>query len=179
MDKLIARLKEGNEQAFEELFHAFWDAGERFVKSFLPNDDSCKDIVQEIFVQVWNKRHIFESEKHFKAYFYKALRNNTIKYLSRQKPSEELSDIQALESEDVFTKIMEIEFNREVSRAISMLPEKRRQVILQAMAGLTVKEIAENLNISINTVKIHKKKAYSDLRKELKDIHLRILFIFM
>ena len=179
MDRIIARLREGDEQAFEELFHAFWDAGQRFVQSFLSNDDSCEDIVQEIFLQVWNKRHIFESEKHFKAYFYKALRNNTLKHLSRLKPSEELSTARGLESEDVFTKIVEIEFKREVSRAISMLPEKRRQVILQAMAGLTVEEIAEKLNISVNTVKIHKKKAYSDLRKELKDIHIRILFVFM
>ena len=179
MDKIVAKLRDGDEQAFISLFHAFWDAGLRFVKTFVSDKDFCEDIVQEVFIQVWDKRQIFESEKHFKAYFYKALRNNTVKHLSRQKPSEELSNIKTLESEDVFAKIVEIEFKREVSRAIAMLPEKRRQVIVHAIAGLTVEEIAEQLNISVNTVKIHKKKAYSDLRKELKGIHLRVLAIFM
>lgn len=179
MDKIVAELRNGDERAFVALFHAFWDAGLRFVKTFVSNKDICEDIVQEVFLQIWDKRQIFESEKHFKAYFYKALRNNTVKHLSRQKPSEELTNIQTLESDDVFAKIVEIEFKREVSRAISLLPEKRRQVIVHAMAGLTVEEIAEKLNISVNTVKIHKKKAYSDLRKELKGINLRILAIFV
>ncbi|WP_319479065.1 sigma-70 family RNA polymerase sigma factor [uncultured Draconibacterium sp.] len=179
MDKIVAKLRDGDEQAFVELFHAFWDAGQRFVRSFISNDDICEDITQEVFLQIWDKRQIFESEKHFKAYFYKSLRNNTIKHLSRQKPSEEISNILTLESDDLFAKIVEVEFKREISRAISMLPEKRKQVILHAMAGLTVEEIAKQLNISVNTVKIHKKKAYSDLRKELKNINLRILAIFM
>lgn len=179
MDKIVAKLRNGDEQAFVTLFHAFWDAGLRFVGSFLSNKDICEDIVQEVFLQIWDKRQLFESETHFKAYFYKALRNNTIKHLSRQKPSEELSNIKTLEGEDFFAKIVEIEFKREVARAISMLPEKRREVIIHAMAGLTVEEIAQKLNISVNTVKIHKKKAYSDLRKELKGINLRILAIFM
>lgn len=179
MEKVISRLNEGDKKAFDELFHAFWDAGLRFVQSFLPPGTSGDDIVQDVFVQLWDKRKIFEDERHFKAYYYKALRNNTIKFLTRQKPSEELAAAQGLKSDDFFRTIVEVEFQREVMQAIDKLPEKRREVILLSMAGLTVKEIADNLGISINTVKIHKKKAYSTLRDELKDSHLKALSLLI
>ncbi|MCD8186840.1 MAG: sigma-70 family RNA polymerase sigma factor [Rikenellaceae bacterium] len=179
MEEIIGRLRAGDEQAFQELFHTFWDAGQRFVQSFLPAGDTAEDIVQEVFYQIWTKRTKFLSEQHFKSYFYKSLRNNTLKYISRLKPSDELALARGLESEDLFIRIVEIEFQREVSRAISRLPAKRREVIVHAMAGMSVEEIAEKLGISVNTVKIHKKKAYVTLREELKDIHTRILLIFM
>ena len=74
-------------------------------------------------------------------------------------------------------KITEIEFNREISRAVSQLPEKRRQIILLSMTGMSVEQIAEALNISINTVKSQKTKAYTSLRQELKDIS-SFVFLF-
>lgn len=179
MENTIAQLRNGDKQAFDDLFHAFWDAGVHFVQSFLPNDMSADDIVQEVFLKIWDKRLSFENEKHFKAYFYKALKNNTLKHISRQKSTEDITNDRSLESDDFFKTIIEVEFRREINQAISKLPDKRKEVILQAMAGLTVEEIAENLNISVNTVKTQKKKAYATLRDELKDIHLKILFMFM
>ena len=179
MDKIIQRLREGDGQAFEELFGAFFAAGRRFVKSFLPEGAAADDIVQDVFLQIWDKRRMFESERHFKSYFYKALRNNTIKQLTRRKPTQELSDAGSIQSEGVFIRIIEVEFNREIARAVSLLPEKRREVILHAMSGMSVEEIAGKLGISINTVKVQKRKAYAALREELKDINTRILSIFM
>lgn len=179
MELLIHRLREGDEQAFEELFRAFFPAGRRFVKSLLPDDEMAEDIIQDVFLQVWDKRHIFESEMHFKGYFYKSLRNNTVKYLTRQKPVQELSSAVRIEDDDLFIKIVEVEFNREILHAVSLLPEKRREVILHAMAGMSVEEIADKLNISVNTVKVQKREAYSTLRERLKDVHMCILLSFL
>jgi RNA polymerase sigma factor (sigma-70 family) len=72
-------------------------------------------------------------------------------------------------------KITEIEFNREISRAISLLSEKRREIILLSMSGMSEQMIADTLNISINTVKNQKTKAYAFLRQELKDISSFVL----
>ncbi|MCU4158294.1 sigma-70 family RNA polymerase sigma factor [Carboxylicivirga sp. A043] len=179
MNTTISRFREGDEGAFDKLFHTFWDAGLNFVQSFLPKEDVGEDIVQEVFVKIWDKRQIFENEKHFKAYFYRALKNNTLRYITRNSPALELSSARSLEGDDFFRTIVEVEFNREVSQAIENLPKGRREIILKAMAGLTVEEIAESLNISVNTVKTQKKRAYAVLRDELKDVHLRILFIFV
>lgn len=179
MERLIDRLRQGDEQAFEELFAAFFVAARRFVVSFLPAGASPDDIVQEVFMQVWNRRHIFESQAHFKAYFYKALRNNTLKQLTRTRPQQELDAARGVATEDAFVRIVEVEFQREVARAVATLPEKRREVIVHALQGMSVDEIAERLGISPNTVKVQKRKAYAALREQLRDIDLRILSIFV
>lgn len=108
-----------------------------FVKSFQVDDSSADDILQEVFIHIWDKRQAFKSEDHFKAYFYKALRNNTVKYITRNKHVLNLESAENKESDDVLLKITEIEFNREISRAISLLPEKRREIILLSMSGMS------------------------------------------
>ena len=175
MDEIIKRFREGNQRAFEELFWGFLSAGRQFVKSFQVDDSSADDILQEVFIHIWDKRQAFKSEDHFKAYFYKALRNNTVKYITRNKHVLNLESAENKESDDVLLKITEIEFNREISRAISLLPEKRREIILLSMSGMSEQMIADTLNISINTVKNQKTKAYASLRQELKDISSFVL----
>ena len=177
MDEVLKRFREGNQRAFEELFWSFFSAGRQFVKSFQVDDSCADDILQEVFIHIWNKRQSIESENHFKAYFYKALRNNTIKYITRNKHVLNLECAENKESEDVLLKITEIEFNREILRAVSLLPEKRREIILLSMSGMSEQMIADTLNISINTVKNQKTKAYASLRQELKDIGSFILLL--
>ena len=175
MDEIIKRFREGNQRVFEELFWGFFSAGRQFVKSFQVDDSSADDILQEVFIHIWDKRQAFKSEDHFKAYFYKALRNNTVKYITRNKHVLNLESAENKESDDVLLKITEIEFNREISRAISLLSEKRREIILLSMSGMSEQMIADTLNISINTVKNQKTKAYASLRQELKDISSFVL----
>ena len=175
MDEIIKRFREGNQRAFEELFWGFFSAGRQFVKSFQVDDSSADDILQEVFIHIWDKRQAFKSEDHFKAYFYKALRNNTVKYITRNKHELNLESAENKESDDVLLKITEIEFNREISRAISLLSEKRREIILLSMSGMSEQMIADTLNISINTVKNQKTRAYAFLRQELKDISSFVL----
>lgn len=177
MDEVIKRFREGNQRAFEELFWLFFSAGRQFVKSFQVDDSSADDILQEVFIHIWDKRQSIESENHFKAYFYKALRNNTVKYITRNKHILNLESAENKESEDVLLKIIEIEFNREILRAVFQLPEKRREIILLSMSGMSEQMIADTLNISINTVKNQKTKAYASLRQELKDIGHFVLLL--
>ena len=70
MDEIIKRFREGNQRAFEELFWGFFSAGRQFVKSFQVDDSSADDILQEVFIHIWDKRQAFKSEDHFKAYLY-------------------------------------------------------------------------------------------------------------
>ena len=181
MEQVIDRLRQGDERAFEALFRAFFPAGWRYLGSFRVDRDTANDIIQELFLQIWNKRHLFENERHFKSYFYKSLKNNTIKYLSRQKKGIDLAHIpeEHHQTDDFFLRIVEVEFNREVARAVAVLPEKRREVILHSIAGLSVEEIAQKLHVSINTVKAQKRKAYATLREKLKDINPFILFLIV
>lgn len=170
MEELVKRFREGDKSSFEELFRAYFTAGRRFVLSFLNDEAGADDILQEVFIQIWNKREIFKDEGHLKAYFYKALRNNTIKKISRDKKPLEIERAEHKESDDLFVLVAQTEFNREVARAISNLPERRRHIILLSMTGMSTDEIAGALNITVNTVKSQKTKAYNFLRQELKNI---------
>ena len=85
MEDLIQRFREGDQRSFEKLFWTFFSSGRRFVRTFLIDDEAADDILQEVFIQMWNKRNIFNNETHFKAYFYKSLRNNTVKRITRSR----------------------------------------------------------------------------------------------
>jgi RNA polymerase sigma-70 factor (ECF subfamily) len=176
MEEIIKRFRDGDQSSFEKLFTAFFSSGRSFVLSFLIDEDSADDILQEVFIHIWNKRKSFNNESHFKAYFYKSLRNNTVKRIIRSKHPVSLDSIGDEKSEDLFIKITEIEFKREITRAVALLPERRRQIILLSMAGMSAEQIAGALNITVNTVKNQKTKAYTTLRQELKDIST---FVFL
>jgi len=171
MEELIKKFKDGDQRSFEKLFFALFSSGRRFIKTFLIDEDSADDILQEVFINIWEKRRIFENENHLKAYFYKSLRNNTVKRIVRGKKGIDLDQIGSKESDDLFEKIVEIEFSRELSRSISQLPERRREIILLSLSGMTAEEISNSLNISVNTIKSQKTKAYSTLREQLKDMN--------
>lgn len=177
MEDVICKFRNGDPHAFEELFLNFFSAGRGFVKTFSVEDDVAEDILQEVFIQMWNRRSSFKNENHFKAYFYKSLRNNTVKFLTRKKESLNIKLAEQKEDDDLFVKIIEIEFKREILLAISNLPEKRREIILLSIKGMSVEQIADALGISINTVKSQKTKAYKFLRKELEDIGFIIFLI--
>lgn len=186
MEDLIKRLRDGDERSFEELFNTFFTSGRRFILTFISDKDTADEILQEVFIQIWNKRTIFKSEAHFKAYFYKSLRNNTIKRIMRSKHTleiesagNEIDSSLSRESEDLFVKITQTEFNREISRAVSLLPLKRRQIILLSLTGMSADQIAGALNITVNTVKSQKTKAYNTLRQELKNIkHFLLVLMY-
>ncbi len=179
MEETIKRFREGDQSSFEKLFLAFFSSGLSFVKTFLIDDDSAEDILQEVFIQIWNRRRNFNNEAHFKAYFYKSLRNNTVKRIVRSKHPLNLESIGDEACEDLFIKITEIEFKREITRAVSLLPERRREIILLSMAGMSAEQIAGALNITVNTVKNQKTKAYTTLRQELKEISNFVIMLCM
>lgn len=177
MEETIQRFRKGDPKAFEKLFWDFFPSGQRFVRTFQVSEELGDDILQEVFIGIWNNRLSILNEAHFKSYFYKSIRNNTIKRLTRQKNPLTLDNIPNEEGEDLFTHISQIEFNREVSRAIALLPEKRRIIILMSMKGMSAEQISDALNISVNTIKSQKNKAYTFLRKELKNIDSFLFYL--
>ncbi|MGE0092420.1 MAG: RNA polymerase sigma factor [Bacteroidales bacterium] len=177
MDELVSDLKRGNKKSFEKLFWDNFTSGLRFAKTFNISAEAADDILQEVFIGIWNNRASIENGLHFKSYFYKSIRNNAVKRITRQKNPLDIESVANNQSDDLFESIVQIEFNREVSRAIAMLPPKRRQIIIMAMKGMSAEEISDALGISVNTIKSQKAKAYTFLRNELRDIDTFLFFL--
>ncbi|MFR7877499.1 MAG: RNA polymerase sigma factor [Butyricimonas paravirosa] len=177
MDILLYQFNRGDERAFKKLFDSFFGASCAFVKHYIPEHEAVEDVVQETFINLWEKRGICTDMVYFKAYLYKSLRNNALFYLRQHKVSEEVDPGIEDDTESALNAIIEEEVHREIIAAIDKLPPERRRVVELSMVGYSQEEIAEKLNISVNTVKTQKRKAYAFLREELQ--HLFVLFLML
>lgn len=169
-EELLKRFNEGSDRAFKKLYDSCFGAACSFVARYVSDTFSVEDIVQDTFINVWEKRGTFTDIVHFKAYLYKSLRNNTLLLLRGNRPSEELSDSMEDDTDNVLQAIMTEEVHREIIAAIKKLPEERRKIIELTMLGNSQEEVARKLKISVNTVKSQKRIAYAFLREELKNL---------
>ena len=174
---LLEQFNKGNELAFKKLFDSFFRSSCAFVKRYIPDHEGVEDVVQETFINLWEKRGIYTDMVYFKAYLYKSLYNNALFYLRQHKVSEDVDPGIEDDTESALNAIIEEEVHREIIAAIDKLPPERRRVVELSMVGYSQEEIAEKLNISVNTVKTQKRKAYAFLREELQ--HLFVLFLML
>ncbi|AUP81263.1 RNA polymerase sigma-70 factor [Flavivirga eckloniae] len=139
---------------------------------FINDLDLSKDIVQDVFTKVLEKRVPLKNKDNIEGYFYTAVKNKCLDF----KRSKYAKDVKTYSSEDLevlqkenylISEIITLETSEVVERAIESLPDKCAEVIKLSIENYKNHEIAEEMNISINTVKDHKKKAYEKLRKIL------------
>jgi RNA polymerase sigma-70 factor (ECF subfamily) len=149
------------------------------------DEDLSKDMVQDVFLKVWNSATEFESEKSLKVYLYLATKNTCFDYIKKERRKKQsgglntdlLHDEVFLNDDSVIIDIIREETYRQLEEAIGLLPEKAREVVLLNLKSLTNQEIAEELNISINTVKTHKLNAFKKLRELLG--HQFVVFLLI
>lgn len=174
---LLSQLNQGDERAFKKLFDSFFVSSCAFVNRYIQEHEAVEDVVQETFIQIWEKRGIYTDMVYFKAYLFKALRNNALYYLRQYQENEEVDPSIEDNSDNILNAIIEEEVHREIIRAIDKLPTERRRIVEMSMGGCSQEEIAEKLHVSINTIKTQKRKAYAFLREELKNLFIFFLVI--
>ncbi len=153
------------------MYNALYSSLCVFSNQYLENLEKSKDIVQEVFIKMWNHEILSQDQDAIKAYLYTSVRNKSLDYLKSKeyKVKSTEVDIALLESEDYFEKEVLIEeVSRLVDQALNVLPLKCREIVELSMRGHQNNQIAEELQISINTVKSQKKIAYKKLRPLLK-----------
>lgn len=143
-----------------------------FAYKYLNNLDMSKDMVQDVFIKVWEDDIFFQNENHATSFFYKAVKNKCLNYLKSKhyKTTErlELEKLVEYESDEFFmAEAVVVETTVIIKKAINKLPNKAAEVIRLSIKDYTNNEIAEKLSISVNTVKDHKKVAYRKLREVL------------
>ena len=176
---LLQQLAKGNRIVFKQLFEEYYHPLNGFAKKFISDSDVCNDIVQESFVGLWAKRKDISNPSAIKSYLYTSVRNGSLNHLrSEQMKNKNEDKVIALSSDWYYEdSLLEEEVHSQIYEAIKDLPTQSRRVIVMAMNGSTNVEIAEDLNVSINTVKTLKKRAYEFLRERLKGIHWVLLLL--
>lgn len=172
------------EESLHDNFRIFFDQHYQrlcsYAFSFLKDEESCEDIVQDIFIKIWLNRQDLIGSEQLKFYIFSAVRNNCLTWLQKNKKYlvVEMNDedeareiIIKLDPEDEKANPTEL-----IAKALDRLPPKCREVFLLSRIGnLTYLQIAENLGISIKTVENQIGKALKILRNFAKEN--RIYFI--
>ncbi|MFH1001058.1 MAG: RNA polymerase sigma-70 factor, partial [Bacteroidota bacterium] len=150
--EIFEKIKKGDEHAFEVMFFAFYKSLCNYAFRFVDEIETAEEVTQDIFVKLWEKRSTIEIESSLKNYLFRSVKNQCLNILQhnkiKKKYSEKLIEIsnQAIDSTQYF---LEPELANKIEKAISLMPEKRKEVFrLSREEGLKYKEIAEKLNIS-------------------------------
>nr|WP_294787063.1 RNA polymerase sigma-70 factor [uncultured Flavobacterium sp.] len=178
---LIESLRNGDESAYTYLIDAYHHKLCVYANSLVKNVYSAEDIVQNVFIKVWEQRTRLKSDHAIKSFLYKLVYNEFID-LYRKNQSlfsleksyyDALNGIVQEEDSEAFQRILNA-----VNKEIQNLPPKCKEVfILSKKEGLTNIEIAEHLDVSIKTVEAQITKAFSILRSSLEEKVRSVLFV--
>src|SRR5690554_6699322 len=170
--KLAKQIKQGDIRAYELLFKAHYQALCNFANSYLNNLAESEDLVQEVFVKIWDKRHELNVTSSIKSYLFQGVKNSCFNHLKHQKVQRKHKDHLFHQSESSTGSTNQLETKQLsilIEEAIEKMPEKRREIFyLSRHEGLKYQEIADKLNISIKTVETQMGLALKHLRNELK-----------
>jgi RNA polymerase sigma-70 factor (ECF subfamily) len=170
------RIRDGDDQAFEELFRAYYSELCGFAADYLNSVDRAHDIVHDSFLKIWKKRKNIKVNKSIKAYLYKTVRNMALNEIRNSSVRSEILDEISNVSGSIKkrTAIDEVELKKirdEVDKAISELPERRRMAfLLHRRHGFTYKEVAKIMGVATKTVENQIGRALKSLRSELKNV---------
>ena len=178
----IAGLNKKNERSWREMYENYYQPLCSHAFKILKEKEVAADIVQNTFVRIWEGEVKFIDSRAFTAYVYKAVHNNSLQYIRNKNAEDERLALWGEISEDLshetFASIVEEEVIRKLKAIIANFPQKQKEVIRLTLDGLKVKEIAEKMQVSPNTVKTQKSRAFKTIREMIgKDIFsLLILF---
>lgn len=171
-------------RAMEVLYDYFYKALVAFSTQMIGEQQAAEDIVQEVFFSVWKQKNQFRSVGSMKAYLFNAVRNESLNNLRHRKVRQEtITEVQEqykamLLSIDEDEELHKAEVYRQMFLAIDQLPSRQREIFLMAVKGKKNSEIAQALNVSINTVKTLKRNGLKTLRGQLStDSMLLLLFL--
>ncbi|MDR6763682.1 RNA polymerase sigma-70 factor (ECF subfamily) [Flavobacterium sp. 2755] len=178
---LIESLKNGDEQAFNYLIDTYHHKLCVYANSLVKNVYNAEDIVQNVFIKVWEQRTRLKPDHALKSFLYKLVYNEFID-LYRKNQSlfsleksyhDALNSVIQDEDAESFQRVLNV-----VNKEIQNLPPKCKEVfILSKKEGLTNIEIAEHLDVSIKTVEAQITKAFSILRLSLNEKIKNFLFL--
>jgi RNA polymerase sigma-70 factor, ECF subfamily len=166
----LAGLKRGEEGVLRSIFNHYYPAMVRDAHRLIKDTDTCRDLAQDVFVELWKKRDSLAIHSSLSAYLRRSVVNKALNHLkSIQKTQiEDADDIDMADNSLVEAIALENQNNLEAAlhAAVDLLPEKCRVVfVLSRFEEMSHKEIAEKLSISVKTIENQITKAMKTLRE--------------
>ena len=184
--------KEAENIDFERIYVDHFSKMKRFAKAYVVAEDIAENIVQDVFMELWEKREVLSMPVNITAFLFTATKNRCVDHLRHsimvRKTTDRMCEEQKqllkmkFDSLEAFNQDILTEKNIEtiLTNAIDSLPEKCRQIFIKnRIEGKKQKDIADEMDISVNTVESQMAVAYKKLRVELKDYLPVLIFSMM
>lgn len=179
-NNLVQLLQKGNVEAFDSLFEVYSQKLYGFALKYFKNESDAEELVQEVFVKVWENRQTLKSELSFKSYLFTIALNQirkhfnhkatSLRYLESIQNEPEMVENQAIQENDYESALLQINL------IIEQMPPRRREIFMKSkLDGKSSKEIGVELNISAGTVDNQVSEALRFIRTRLKSENLAIL----
>ena len=182
-NKLFKQIKVNDKYAVNDIFLAYSKRLYNFAFAYLKTEGDSKDVVQDVFVSLWNNRNSLKEDTNLEAYLFTITRNSVIS-IFRKKITEheylrhlrETAIFQHSENEEQYDYDS---LSKKIKELIDQLPEQRKLIFkLSKEQGLSNKAIAEELNISVKTVEDHMTKARRFLKSQLTEYGIVALLFY-
>ncbi|MFC2084082.1 RNA polymerase sigma factor [Bacteroidota bacterium] len=178
--KYFENLILGDKEAFSSLFTKYYEPLYRFAGRFVVDPDISENIVQDVFVRLWEQRSRLRITSNVKAYLYTAVKNQSLNHIKREGrllSFEEQFEIISEKMQSPEDEFIKDESFKSIHEAIEDLPEKCRKIyLMKRYDDLSYNEISEILSISVNTIKTQMKRALKSLGSKLQ--HLKVLIFY-
>jgi len=170
---MIHGIRTGRENAYARLFNEYYRPLSVFASTYINDLESAKEIVQDLFVYLYENRKSLVITTSLKSYLFQSVRNrclNYIKHLKVERKHHQQIAHDEQSTEDLHAKIAETELEYRIFQIVSKLPPKCQEVFqMRRVNGIKNKEIADLLHISIRTVETQISNALKVLREKLGD----------
>ncbi len=178
-DVFIQRLNANDKDAYHLVYTNYYKMLVVYAMGFIYEQEVAEDLVQDLIISIWEQDNNFQNISAFKSYLYNSVKNKCLNYIKHQDVKEKYADVLKSTSThhhiDEDDDVEEQEIYRQLFGIIDQLPERCKQVFEMQMQGKKNQEIADALEISIETVKTQKKRALKKLREEFGNSSLLLL----
>ena len=179
-EKRPGAIKNLDQGSFEKLFREYFPPLMAFARKILVDEDEAREVVQKVFISLWEKRSEIDVSTSLKSYLFTSVHNRSLNVIRDQKKFSGLEVPEVAGEWDVSTQIESMELEEKIMDAIRSLPEKCREVFqLSRFDGLKYSEIAKHLDISVKTVENQMSKALKILREKLLKYITLLLWLIM
>ena len=179
---LVRKLKRGDISSFDTLYKHYYKKVYLFARGILKSHEDAENLVQEVFVKIWEKRKELDANLSFESFIFTISYNTSISLIRKKLSEKSFQEEWFRRIQTEMQVVNEADYNDLNDRAkklIEQLPPRRRQVyVMSREEGLTYLEISKRLGISANTVENHIAASLRFLRQHLGDTLAAGLFFF-
>jgi RNA polymerase sigma-70 factor (ECF subfamily) len=171
----IRRIRQGDKVQFESLFRSSYSSLVRYAKKIVADHDTAEEIVQDLFVRLWNERKKLKIRSSLNGYLFRSVHNRCLHWLDHGKVAGRYEqEMAAQKTNETLTPEEILQFNElqlTITKILERLPERCGQIFcMNRFEGLKYTEIADKLAVSVKTVEANMGKALREFRKELKGL---------